>query len=126
MRAQLYLKVFFSLFLFFLFSCNYKNRFENGNEFIIGRWILDSTKKQINYPEIIFYKDSTAVFKSQGDTLYRFNYYLDGTFIALKDINNVKEKYKIHKLTKDSLSFDELRENEFRQTYTRHLRNDTK
>jgi hypothetical protein len=121
MKNQIYFKVLLNLVIIVFFSCNYKNGLRNGNKLIIGRWFLDSKQKQINYPEVVFYNDSTAVFTSRGDSIYYFNYFLDGSSLILKNINNIKEKYEINKLTKDSLIFNDLRENEFSQIYTRRL-----
>lgn len=122
MKIQIYFKVLLNLVILVLFSCNYNNGLRNGNKLIIGRWFLDSTQNQINYPEVVFYNDSTAVFTSRGDTIYYFNYFLDGSSLILKNINNIKEKYEINKLTKDSLIFNDLRENESSQIYTRRTR----
>lgn len=36
---------------------------------------LEGEKKRVNYPEMEFCKDRTAVLYSQADTIYRFTFY---------------------------------------------------
>ena len=87
-------------------------------ELIVGEWILEDSLA-INYPEIIFNNDSTAIFTSKGDTIFRFIYKVDKSFLYLKDINGTKEKYKFISLNKDSLVFNKFRENQTKQVYKR-------
>jgi hypothetical protein len=86
------------------------------NSSIHGTWILQE-KGAINYPKIIFKHDSTAVFTSEGDTIYRFTYLLKGSDLVLKDLYGTQETYHIMRLTSDSLIFKTLRENQNRQIY---------
>jgi len=88
------------------------------NELIVGEWILEDSSA-INYPEIIFNKDSTAIFTSKGDTIFRFIYEVDKSFLYLKDMNGMKEKYKFVTLNRNSLVFNNFRENHTKQVYKR-------
>lgn len=106
------MKVF--LILIVVFGCTTtKTRMSNS---ICGTWIL-SNKKAINYPEISFNKDSTAVFKSKGDTIYRFTYTLIDYEIVLTDLNGNKKSCEIIELTNNKLVFNGLLKNKGRQVY---------
>jgi hypothetical protein len=85
---------------------------------IYGDWILQNRNIQYS-PSIHFYKDSTAIFDSSGDTLYRFTYQINGDNLVLKIPfdNQYSEVYQINRLTKDTLILDELWEEE--QVYCR-------
>lgn len=85
---------------------------------IQGTWILQD-KEAVNYPKIIFNNDSTAIFRSEGDTIYRFTYLLRDSDLVLQDLYGTQEMYKILRLNKDSLVFRSLRENQERQIYLR-------
>jgi hypothetical protein len=104
--------------IFAFCSCNFNN--QNKKTIIYGSWILQN-KESINYPEIIFNKDLTAIFKSKADTIYRYYYEFNGSKIILKDLNNKKETYEVLKLNKDSLVFRSLRENLSQQIYIKRL-----
>jgi hypothetical protein len=95
-------------------AANTQNKVPN----LIGSWALQD-KDVINYPEIIFNEDSTAIFKSKGDTIYRFTYLLDGSNLVLQDVTGNKESYEILHLNKDSLIFKDLRENKEQQIYVK-------
>ena len=90
-----------------------------GDKLLIGTWVL-SDKKVVNYPEIVFSDKATTLFKSRGDTLYRYQYQLksDNT-IELVAINGEKYTGKIVKLNADSLIFEGLINQEGIQTYLR-------
>ena len=83
---------------------------------IQGSWVLQD-QDAINYPQIIFNKDSTAIFKSKGDTIYRFTYFLQGANLILQDNTGNQEIYEILRLSRDSLVFNSLRENRSHQIY---------
>lgn len=100
-----------------LFGCA-ANFQQKENSLIKGVWILQA-KNAINYPKIIFNNDSTAVFRSEGDTIYRFTYVLKGSDLVLQDFHGTKETYELLRLTTDSLVFKSLRENQERQIYLR-------
>ncbi len=108
-----------SILLLGLSSCNgQKNDTANNlSDIIIGKWTL--TVKQVNYPTILFNKDSTAIFTSMGDTIYRFKYYLSKNELVLKDFNHKKTRDKILKLDSDSLIFETLADEKRVQKYVR-------
>lgn len=99
---------------FFAFGYAYLN--EKG---LAGSWILID-KTMVNYPEIIFEEQGTALFKSKGDTLYRYHYQLkaDST-IELTDVRGQKYDVKIVKLSEDSLIFQRLTDQKEVQVYLR-------
>lgn len=99
-----------------LLSCN-GQKIESTSNNIVGKWQL--TVKQVNYPSLIFNTDSTAIFNSMGDTLYRYKYYINESELFLKDINGKITKDKILKLDKDSLIFETLADNKQVQRYKR-------
>jgi hypothetical protein len=101
--------------LIILLGCT-SNVQHKENSSIQGTWILQE-KGAINYPKIIFKNDSTAVFRSEGDTIYRFTYLLNGSDLVLKDLSGTQETFHIIRLTTDSLIFKTLRENQNRQIY---------
>lgn len=103
-----------------LLSCgNAVNQQQQGytNKDIIGKWVL--TVKQVNYPSLIFNTDSTAIFNSMGDTVYRYKFYIDKIELVLKDINGKVTRDKILKLDADSLIFETLADNKEVQRYKR-------
>lgn len=59
------------------------------NEELVGHWILRNGEKQINYPEIEFFKDSTVELYSRADALYRYTYSLQN------DVGKKNTKNKI-------------------------------
>ncbi len=105
----------------FLISCgnsaNQQKVNDYSNKDIIGNWVL--VVKQVNYPSLVFNTDSTAIFNSMGDTLYRYKYYVDKTELVLKDINGKVTRDKILKLDRDSLIFETLADNKQVQRYKR-------
>ena len=62
---------------------------------LIGEWELNS-ETQINYPLIEFKSDSTAIFKSKADTIYRYDFILKGDTLILINSFNVKSSNKIN------------------------------
>ena len=100
-----------------MFSCgNVLNNQQNYRlENIVGKWLL--TVKQVNYPSLIFSSDSTAIFNSMGDTVYRYKFYIDKTELVLRDINGKTTKDKILKVDSDSLIFETLADNKTVQKY---------
>ena len=105
----------------FILSCGNSAKQVKVNDYtnkdIVGKWIL--AVKQVNYPSLVFNTDSTAVFTSMGDTIYRFKYYVDKTELVLKDINEKVTRDKILKLDRDSLVFETLADNKQVQRYKR-------
>jgi hypothetical protein len=89
------------------------NHFEQKE--ILGEWIL--TENQINYPSLQFNIDSSAVFRSRADTIYRFQYIIKGDSLILKDINNKETLNRIKILDKSKLVFYNLLEHDKEQVY---------
>ena len=48
---------------------------------------LEGEEKRVNYPEMEFCKDRTAVLYSQADTIYRFTFYTRNDTLFLVDVN---------------------------------------
>jgi hypothetical protein len=86
---------------------------------LLGKWVLQETAFQINYPILYFNTDSSAIFTSQGDTIYRFKFYLQGTQLLLKDVYGKETKWEIKKIDENRLIFVSLFENEKQQIYKR-------
>ncbi len=63
--------------------------------------------------------DSTAIFNSLGDTLYRYRFYTDRNMLVLMDINGKETRDKILKLDRDSLIFETLAGHKEIQRYKR-------
>ena len=89
-----------------------------GKFTVIGTWALTSAN-QINYPQITFKNDATAIFSSRGDTLYRFKFSVKGDQLYLKDLFGKEEHYRFKMPAKDKLIFPALREHKTEQTYIR-------
>ncbi len=100
--------------LILLISCVYAQKISQAK--LVGTWVLN--KNQINYPIIIF-ENKEAIFKSRGDTIYRFNYSVRGQELILTDINKNVSKAIIVNLSKDTLIFRSLLENKEEQHYLR-------
>ena len=83
---------------------------------LVGEWALNS-ETQINYPLIEFKSDSTAIFKSKADTIYRYNFVLKGDTLILINSFNVKSINKINFLNNQKLIFNKLLEHKTRQVY---------
>ena len=98
-----------------IFSC--VSTKETGKEnMLLGNWCLESVK-QLNYPIITFKADSIAIFSSKMDTVYSFKYYQKDDFLNIVQSNNDIIKAKINFISKDSLVFETLLENNFKQIY---------
>ncbi len=101
-------EIFFISFLFFE-GCIVTAIKES--EKILGKWELTEKEFQVNYPILYFNTDSTAMFASRGDTIYRFKYLLKSENIILKDLNGKESTWKINVLNKKELVFEKLFEN---------------
>lgn len=108
-----------ALLLTSLIACSNLSRQQTDNfaSDIVGEWQL--TVKQVNYPKLIFNRDSTAIFTSMGDTIYRYKYYVEKSNLVLRDIDGKLTRDKILKLSKDSLIFETLAINRSVQRYIR-------
>jgi hypothetical protein len=102
------IKIFFISFLFFE-GCSVTSL--KKSEKILGKWELTEKEFQVNYPILYFNTDSTAMFTSRGDTIYRFKYLLKSENIILKDLNGKESTWKISVLNEKELVFEKLFEN---------------
>ena len=70
------LKLFIWITIFLIFSCSpsRKHELEISANILCGKWSLEGGEKRVNYPEMEFCKDRTAVLYSQADTIYRFTF----------------------------------------------------
>lgn len=100
--------IYIVLFVFSLVSCTLQNKNARtmSNEMLLGDWELVEGDKQVNYPNIEFLVDSTAVLYSQADTLYRFTYFIRADSLYLIDINGGKYIHRIKELTDKIVIFD--------------------
>ena len=86
---------------------------------LLGEWILENEADDVNYPKIEFSSDSTAVFSSRGDTIYRFKFQVKSDKLYLTDILGKEESYRVISITNDELIFSSLREKKEKQVYKR-------
>ena len=91
--------------------------FSSGN--LLGSWQLENEPDAINYGEIKFTGDSTALFLSRGDTIYRFKFHVKSEDLYLIDVLGKMESYQIISLTDNKLIFSSLREKKGEQVYKR-------
>lgn len=102
------IKIFFISFLFFE-GCSVIVPKESKE--ILGKWELTEEEFQVNYPILYFNTDSTAMFSSRGDTIYRFKYLLISENLILKDLEGKESTWKISVLNEKELIFEMLFEN---------------
>ena len=102
------IKIFFISFLFFE-GCSVMVPKESKE--ILGKWELTEEEFQVNYPILYFNTDSTAMFSSRGDTIYRFKYLLISENLILKDLEGNESTWKISVLNETELIFEKLFEN---------------
>ena len=76
-------------------------------------------KEQVNYPNIEFLKDSSAVLHSQADTIYRFTFFIRNDSLVLVDINGNKHVNKICELNDKTVVLDGIADVHEKQTYKR-------
>lgn len=114
MKASLYLS-----WVLLIASCS-----PNGTEyvpvknaFIKGQW--ENVDETVVFYRTLTFTDSSAVFTSLGDTIYRFKYYLDpaSRTLWLTDAFNKKLSASVVKLDKDSLVLDRLWELNTKQRF---------
>ena len=85
---------------------------------LYGEWELVG-KEQVNYPNIEFLKDSSAVLYSQADTIYRFTFFIRNDSLVLVDINGNKHVNKICELNDKTVVLDGIADVHEKQTYKR-------
>ena len=79
---------------------------------LYGEWELVG-KEQVNYPNIEFLKDSSAVLHSQADTIYRFTFFIRNDTLVLVDINGNKHVNKICELNDKTVVLDGIADGAF-------------
>ena len=89
------LKLFIWITIFLVFSCSpsRKHELEISANILCGKWSLEGGEKRVNYPEMEFCKDRTAVLYSQADTIYRFTFYTRNDTLFLVDVNSIPGKH---------------------------------
>lgn len=102
------IKIFF-VFLIFFEGCSQTAL--NESKKILGKWELTEKEFQVNYPILYFNTDTTAMFTSRGDTIYRFKYLIKSENLILKDLNGKESTWKISVLNEKELILEELFEN---------------
>lgn len=108
--------IIFSLML----PCAFSFTQNKNDELILGKWILSNNQKlQVNYPILYFNTDSTAIFCSRGDTIYRFNYKIHKKCLILIDINGIEMKCPIKEISCQNLVFFNLLKHKTIQYYRR-------
>jgi hypothetical protein len=116
-KVNIYIIV--NVVLFITFSCSTtKNEDASWNKLVVGEWVLINPSNKYNYPDISFY-NKTVIFDRVFDTLLGFRYTLKQSELRLTDINKVDTRCEILKLTRDSLIFKSLFENNAIQRYKR-------
>ena len=108
-------KYVFCILIILLISCEMKEQ-PNITE-LFGKWVLKADVFQVNYPILYFNTDSSSIFTSHGDTIYRFNYDLVNEYLYLKDIYGQETQWKILGLNDTLLVFESLFENRNQQIY---------
>ena len=86
---------------------------------LCGKWSLEGEEKRVNYPEMEFCKDRTAVLYSQADTIYRFTFYTRNDTLFLVDVYGKRYVNRIKKLTNNTIVFDGIADVDKEQTYKR-------
>ena len=115
------LKLFIWITIFLIFSCSpsRKHKLEISANILCGKWSLEGGEKRVNYPEIEFCKDRTAVLYSQADTIYRFTFYTRNDTLFLVDVYGKRYVNRIKKLTNNTIVFDGIADVDKEQTYKR-------
>ena len=114
------LKLFIWITIFLIFSCSpsRKHELEISANILCGKWSLEE-EKRVNYPEIEFCKDRTAVLYSQADTIYLFTFYTRNDTLFLVDVYGKRYVNRIKKLTNNTIVFDGIADVDKEQTYKR-------
>lgn len=115
------LKLFIWITIFLIFSCSpsRKHELEISANILCGEWSLEGGEKRVNYPEMEFCKDRTAVLYSQADTIYRFTFYTRNDTLFLVDVYGKRYVNRIKKLTNNTIVFDGIADVDKKQTYKR-------
>ena len=112
-------KLFWALVICLPIQSNVSGQIQSKQLF--GKWVLKDKLEQINFPIIFFNEDSSAIFNSRADTLYRFTFLCADSNLVLRDINNRLTYWRIKQISKTKLVLDGLFENPGHQVYLRRV-----
>ena len=104
-----------------ILSCNPQKTNDgiSSKDILYGEWALVDGEHQVNYPNIEFFADSSAILYSQADTIYRFTFYTRNDTLFLVDVYGKRYVNRIKKLTNNTIVFDGIADVDKEQTYKR-------
>lgn len=117
-RGNIYIYILITLFTLPACAPQKKHNIIVSKDMLYGEWELVG-KEQVNYPNIEFLKDSSAVLHSQADTIYRFTFFIRNDSLVLVDINGNKHVNKICELNDKTVVLDGIADVHEKQTYKR-------
>lgn len=117
-RGNIYIYILITLFTLLACAPQKKHNIIVSEDMLYGEWELVG-KEQVNYPNIEFLKDSSAVLHSQADTIYRFTFFIRNDSLVLVDINGNKHVNKISELNDKTVVLDGIADVHEKQTYKR-------
>lgn len=117
-RGNIYIYILITLFTLPACAPQKKHNIIVSEDMLYGEWELVG-KEQVNYPNIEFLKDSSAILHSQADTIYRFTFFLRNDSLVLVDINGNKHVNKICELNDKTVVLDGIADVHEKQTYKR-------
>ena len=117
-RGNIYIYILITLFTLPACAPQKKHNIIVSEDMLYGEWELVG-KEQVNYPNIEFLKDSSAVLHSQADTIYRFTFFIRNDSPVLVDINGNKHVNKICELNDKTVVLDGIADVHEKQTYKR-------
>jgi hypothetical protein len=118
-NSHLKFLIWITIFLFLSCSQYRKHEMVISANMLYGEWSLKGGEKYVNYPDIEFRKDSTAVLYSQADTIYRFTFYTRNDSLYLVDINGKIYVNRIKEFTNKTIVFDGIADVDKEQTFKR-------
>lgn len=116
--GNIYIYILITLFTLPACAPQKKHNIIVSEDMLYGEWELVG-KEQVNYPNIEFLKDSSAVLYSQADTIYRFTFFIRNDSLVLVDINGNKHVNKICELNDKTVVLDGIADVHEKQTYKR-------
>lgn len=116
--GNIYIYILITLFTLPACAPQKKHNIIVSEDMLYGEWELVG-KEQVNYPNIEFLKDSSAVLHSQADTIYRFTFFIRNYSLVLVDINGNKHVNKICELNDKTVVLDGIADVHEKQTYKR-------
>ena len=117
-RGNIYIYILITLFTLPACAPQKKHNIIVSEDMLYVEWELVG-KEQVNYPNIEFLKDSSAVLHSQADTIYRFTFFIRNDSLVLVDINGNKHVNKICELNDKTVVLDGIADVHEKQTYKR-------